>query len=130
MWSEEELLQASSALTSAELVAGDFRETAERATAGDLVFFDPPYPRGSRDGVGFNRYASQFFLEKDHRALADIIEELTRKSVLVMLTIAGLEYLEHLYPRTMRRKLTTSKSLIAGNGSYRREVRELILTNY
>jgi len=130
MWSEKELLRASSMLASAELVTGDFRDTVQRAAAGDLVFFDPPYPRGSRDHVGFNRYTSQFFSEKDHRDLACLIGELTRRSVLVVLTIAGTGYLEGLYPRAMRRTLTTSKSLIACNGAGRREVGELILTNF
>lgn len=130
MWNESDLLSASGALATTRLIAGDFREVARHAGAGDFVFFDPPYPRGSCDGLGFNRYASRFFAEKDHRDLAELIAELTGLSVKVMLTLANADHLDGLYPGFMARTLVTSKALIACNGAGRKSVGELILTNY
>jgi DNA adenine methylase len=130
MWDAEELLAASRALSSAQLISGDFRKTARRATADDFVFFDPPYPRGARDRIGFNRYSRHFFTEDDHRDLARIIGSLTDKSVKVMVTLAKADHLDGLYSPSMRRTTVTSKALIACNGTDRRSVGELILTNY
>lgn len=130
MWNEKDLLSASVALAPAQLITGDFREILQYAVAGDFVFFDPPYPRGSRDRLGFNRYARRFFAESDHCDLARLINVLTRRSVKVMLTLADADHLDKLYPRTMNRTLVTSKALIACNGADRRQVGELILTNY
>jgi len=130
MWNEADLLKASELLNSAHLVAADFRITARQARADDFVFFDPPYPRGSRERIGFNRYASNFFTLADHRDLGTLIDEMTKRSVKVMLTLANAGHLDGIYPRSMRRTRIRSKALIACNGSDRRHVTELILTNY
>jgi DNA adenine methylase len=130
MWSEADLLKASSALAKVQLVDSDFRTTASEAGTGDFVFFDPPYPRGCREQVGFNRYSSDVFTVTDHQALADTIADMTRRSVRVMLTLTEADYLEKIYPRSLRRNRFESKALIACNGSDRRNVAELILTNY
>jgi DNA adenine methylase len=130
MWNESDLLKASAALSTARLLAGDFRATLQQATSGDFVFLDPPYPRGSREKVGFNRYASDVFTVSDHRDLADIVSDLTDRSVKVMLTLADADRFEGIYPRHMRRTRFVSKALIACKGSDRRRVTELILTNY
>lgn len=130
MWDEEALEKASRALADAELVTGDFRAVLRRVREGDFVFLDPPYPRGCREHVGFNRYASEFFTIDDHSDLARTVERLTKRSVRVMLTLADEPRLSKLYPQSLRRKRIRSKSLIACNGSDRRKVAELILTNY
>ncbi len=130
MWNESDLLNASAALRNAELHTADFRSSARCAAAGDFVFFDPPYPRGSRDQVGFNRYASDFFTVAHHDELARIITDMSRRSVYVMLTLANAEHLDRIYPRSLRRTRVRSKSLIACNSNDRRPVTELILTNY
>jgi len=130
MWNDDALIKAGRALTRAQLVAGDFRAIIQRARQGDFVFLDPPYPRGCREPVGFNRYASQFFTLEDHTDLALAIQRLTKRSVHVMLTLADEPHLTQLYPKAIRQRRIHSKSLIACNGSDRRRVAELILTNY
>jgi DNA adenine methylase len=130
MWNEADLLKASELLNSASLVVADFRVTARQAKPGDFVFFDPPYPRGSRERIGFNRYASSFFTLADHRDLASTIVEMTKHSIQVMLTLTNASHIDKIYPSSMRRARIRSKALIACNGSDRRHVTELILTNY
>jgi DNA adenine methylase len=130
MWSPTALSDASEALRGARLVTQDFRATARQAKSGDFVFFDPPYPRGSREELGFNRYASQFFSTNDHRDLARIIDELSSRSVHVMLTLAETDHFADIYPSRLRKTRVESKALIACNGADRRSAAELILTNY
>jgi DNA adenine methylase len=130
MWNEADLLKASAALSTARLITGDFRATVQQAASGDLVFLDPPYPRGCRDKVGFNRYARDVFNVSDHHDLADVVVDLTRRSVQVILTLADADRFERIYSRHMRRTRFESKALISCNGSSRRHVTELILTNY
>lgn len=130
MWSMADLSRASRALANATLKVGDFQEVVSRARKGDFVFFDPPYPRGAKDKVGFNRYAVDFFSTRDHELLATLVEELSKRRVKVMLTLANAAHLNELYPDSLRRRLVRSKALIACNGSDRRRVGELVLTNY
>jgi DNA adenine methylase len=118
-------------LATAEICVSDFRDVLDSAKAGDFVFFDPPYPRGSaRSTTGFNRYASEFFEEDDHEELAELVEELTETGVHVMVTLPNLTRYHSLYPADLPRTLIRSKSLIACNGHDRRGVGELVLTNY
>ncbi len=130
MWSMTDLSRASDALSSARLKVADFREVASLAKKGDFVFFDPPYPRGAKDKVGFNRYTADFFLTEDHQNLAEVIEELSKRRVRVMLTLANVAHLHELYPTSLRRRLVRSKALISCNGNNRKSVGELVLTNY
>lgn len=130
MWREAELLEASAALAGARLLVSDFRATARRVAAGDFVFFDPPYPRGSRETMGFNRYASDFFTFADHADLAGVVTDLTRRSVQVMITLPDARNFAGIYPASLRRTRVESNALIACNGSDRKRVSELILTNY
>ena len=125
-----DLSRASDALSSARLKVADFREVASLAKKGDFVFFDPPYPRGAKDKVGFNRYTADFFLTEDHQNLAEVIEELSKRRVRVMLTLANAAHLYELYPESLRRRLVRSKALISCNGNNRKGVGELVLTNY
>jgi DNA adenine methylase len=130
MWDEAVLWRASKALQAADLTVGDFRTSASVIQAGDFVFFDPPYPKGSVERIGFNRYAMNFFGEDDHRDLAETIVRISKKGAMVMATVANLTWLDALYPSTLRRTCVASKSLIACNGDARRKVSELILTNF
>jgi DNA adenine methylase len=130
MWSMTDLLRASHALSSARLKVADFRKVASLSKKGDFVFFDPPYPRGAKDNVGFNRYTADCFSTEDHENLAEVIEELSKRKVRVMLTLANAAHLHELYPESLRRRLVRSKALISCNGNDRKGVGELVLTNY
>ncbi len=130
MWSMKDLERASRALETTRLRTADFQSAAATAKKGDFVFFDPPYPRGAKDGVGFNRYGSAVFSLQDHEDLAALTRELTSHGVKVMVTIANARHLHKLYPAKFRRRLVCSKSLISCNGHDRRNVGELVLMNY
>ena len=51
-------------LRAARFRCGDFISTTQDSQAGDLIYFDPPYPRGAA-GNGFARYTPLGFTVKD-----------------------------------------------------------------
>lgn len=130
LWNERDLDRAANSLQRARLVVGDFGVTLRKAQERDFVFLDPPYPRGARDEIGFNRYSADFFSLADHKRLARWVERLTSRGVYVMLTIAARSRLRAVYPVSLFQATLTTSALIAGDGSRRRRVRELILRNY
>jgi len=130
LWRSTDLFRAREALQVAQLIEGDFHLVLRRARKDDFVFLDPPYPRGAREALGFNRYSVERFGLEDHRRLAAWIERLSGIGVNVMLTIGAESDLREIYPRSLRTYTVMSRSLIAGNGAGRREVCELVLTNY
>src|SRR5215210_289112 len=130
MWRANDIDRANESLRNARLLTADFGKTARLAKEGDFVFFDPPYPRGAKADLGFNRYSADFFELSHHRRLSRLVDSLSDRGIKVMLTIAYDQQLEAIYPQHMRRHVAHSKSLISCNGSDRGEVKELVLTNY
>lgn len=130
MWEADTLDPAASALQSARLIAGDFAKVLRLARTDDFVFLDPPYPRGARYDLGFNRYSSFLFTMSHHKRLAAWVDRLSDRGVHVMLTLADRSELRDLYPVGLTTSAVVRPALISGNGHARRHVRELILTNY
>jgi DNA adenine methylase len=124
------LLAASDALQNAFLRTGDLLRTTRDARVGDLVYFDPPYPRGAQNGGGFDRYASRFFRLDDHRRLAEHAIRLARSGIHVLVTEAARKEILALYSRDFYVTLVRTKSLIAAKGGDRRQSYEAILTSY
>jgi DNA adenine methylase len=130
LWKKSELELASRTLRSASLAAADFEQILDLAVAGDLVFLDPPYPRGASDSAGFTRYSPTQFSLADHQRLAGIVSHLSRRRVKVMLTIGESLLLLKVYPADMHRTVFTTNALISCRGGSRREVQEVVLRNY
>jgi len=124
------LLAASSALQTANIHHGDLTDTTRDARRGDLVYFDPPYPRGALEGNGFDRYASRIFRLEDHRRLADHATQLAARGIHVLITEAARKEILNLYPRTFRVAIVRGQSRIASDPADRRKSYEAILTSY
>lgn len=130
LWSADHLTAASRALRTAKFIHGDFSKTLGMARRDDFVFLDPPYPRGTKSGLGFNRYSPSLFEEADHRRVSAEVRRLTKLGARVMVVIANRRGLLSLYPSDLNRRLLRSRSLISCNGGNRRGVGEVILRNY
>lgn len=128
--SASKLLQASSALQHARLTFGDFESTTASVAAGDLVYFDPPYPRGTTNGNGFSRYSTAGFDLEDHRRLARHAAVLAERGALVLITEAARKEILRYYPRSFKINLVCRNSLIAASKTSRRKAYEAILTSY
>jgi len=130
MWDFENLRRIASLLSTATLFWGDFSECVMGASEGDLVYLDPPYPRGSTNGLGFDRYTSERFSFDEHARLARTAVELSARGVFVLVSEAADPEILQLFPRHFVCKYVNGRSLISGRTSGRRPVREALLFNY
>lgn len=102
----------------------DFEEFINKINLNknDFVFFDPPYD------TDFSTYGGNPFDRKDHERLADIIENMEAKCILI---IKNTEFIDELYDG---RGLNVSSfdKLYSYNvrGRNNRETRHLIISNY
>lgn len=130
LWDKADLSAASAALTKAHLRAQDFEDAATHVRAGDFVYFDPPYPRGSKDLLGFNRYSRNVFTIDDHKRLARVAETLMERGAYIMISISGSGPLAFHYPKSLKRRFIVGQALISCSGSSRRTVRDVVLRNF
>jgi len=124
------ILRASRLLHKARLLWGDFEKTTSLAREGDLVYFDPPYPKGAADQDGFARYSSTGFNFDDHKRLAKYAAKLADRGVHVIITEAARKAILGLYPKVLKVSLVRSSSLIAAQSKFRRDAYEAILTSH
>ena len=118
---------ASAALQGAAVFNGDFSYVEEQATAGDLVYFDPPYEPMSRT-ASFTSYAADGFDADDQQRLLDLCERLDAAGVSVVLSNSGVMY--DLYDAIgFAVEIEGATRAINSDASNRGEVDEIIATN-
>jgi len=118
----DELRAASPVLGRASLVTCDYRTAVASATAGDFIYFDPPYH------ASFTGYTADGFGEAEHRELAATFRSLVGRDVQVMLSSADTPlawelYAAHRIDRVRRR------GTINSDRTRRHPVGELIITS-
>jgi DNA adenine methylase len=123
---EEGLRAASHILRRSRMVSCDFSDAVRRASAGDLVYLDPPYTLAHTDN-GFIRYNQRLFSWADQVRLAECAAQLADRGVHVIVSNAPHRSILRLYPGFRRVRLTR-RSQIAANPAFRRSVTELVLT--
>ena len=113
-------------LERAEIVAADFRDTLEHATAGDFVYLDPPYlPIFSRPDIEkeptakFNKYTAKTFELPDLTELAAICANFSRKGVKWVMSNRDTEDVRNLFREAEIIRFKARRSLAAQS---RREV--------
>lgn len=123
----QQLLAASSLLSGATLVSGDFEAALAGVQAGDFVYLDPPYPTTSRYRGEYG-YAAHFDNEDKRRLLA-AARELTERNVFVMLSyVHDDEMIEEL--GGWSRMYESVRRTVAGGAKYRHAMNEMVMTNY
>jgi DNA adenine methylase len=83
-------------LQSCELVCADFKVVAKDATAGDCVYFDPPYTVAHGNN-GFVKYNEKIFSWKDQERLETFARKLANRGVKVVISNADHPSLRNLY---------------------------------
>jgi DNA adenine methylase len=123
----EQLRAASAVLQSAELMTGDFQDVVERATAGDVVYFDPPYITGHTNN-GFVEYNADVFAWEDQARLARVAAELVARGASVAISNAVHPSITRLYRRhgVFRRIEIPRWSTMAGTPSKRYRTKEVL----
>jgi DNA adenine methylase len=126
----DSIVAASEALRGIHLFCGDFEKTTGAVKAGDLVYLDPPYPKGAETNNGFDRYHETRFTIEEHERLAKYSEKLADRGAHILITEAGSDELLALYHKRFNVQVVTSRSLIAADIKSRRKVYEAIITSY
>lgn len=122
----DELRDAAAALRGVDIRRGDFELSLDGVTAGDFVYFDPPYYKlgGYSD---FNRYTSAQFREGDHMRLAALCRELDARGVRWALSNSDTAFVRALYAGFRIVEIEARREI--NLESTRRDVREVLVTN-
>lgn len=113
------ILAATRVLSRAEIICGDYLDVLEtHATAGDLIFLDPPYLPISAY-ADFKRYTKERFYEEDHVRLAEMVARLHERGCYVILTNSNHPLVHELYARYPIEIIQTKRH-ISCNGKSRR----------
>jgi DNA adenine methylase len=127
---EDRLRRASLALQGVDLVVDDFARVVEHAGPGDFVYFDPPYEPMSATS-NFTSYNQHGFNQDDQRRLAGVIDHLTEKGCLVMLSNSSAPLIMELYDRPQYRlEPILARRNINSKAEGRGPVKELLILNY
>lgn len=121
------ILQASTLLSSAELLAEDFEATVSTAKAGDFIYFDPPYTVAHSNN-GFIKYNDRIFSWSDQIRLAKCAHHLAERGCKVLISNADHPSILELY-RNFKMYRITRPSAIAASGEYRRHITECLFYN-
>lgn len=109
----------------------DYRVVANRAQAGDIVYFDPPYDVEAGQS-GFVEYTQDGFNRDDQRRLKVLCDELIERGVRVGISNSNTQFIRDLYtegPYDFYEVFDdmTVKRTIGGTLESRREMSELFI---
>jgi DNA adenine methylase len=129
LFSEENLLACSLRLNGASIAHTSFDHAVKEASAGDLVYFDPPYipvtPTAS-----FSAYSKEGFGEDDHWRLAEVIQELTKKGVYVLFSNSDTPLTRKIFRNQLTLRHKDMRRSMSADGNNRKNVLEIIGMNY
>jgi DNA adenine methylase len=124
---EPNLRAASRALRNVDLRVGDFADVLDRADAGDLLYFDPPYVPTSAT-ASFTAYTSDVFDAAQHARLASVFAALVDRGCTVLLSNSHTPLVHDLY-RNFPIFEVSARRAINSAAAKRGLVREVIVTN-
>jgi len=134
---EQGLRDASAALRDVEITCLDFEAALAAPRAGDFVYLDPPFEPLSKTS-SFTGYTQGAFDRLEQRRLKWAVDDLTERSVCVMLSNSPQDYILGLYSADRgpydgtryRLSQTPARRAINPRGDRRGVIDELIVLNY
>lgn len=124
---EPNLRSIAQRLNRATITNSTFSSAINAVTAGDLVYFDPPYiPLTSSSS--FASYAKEGFGIMDQYALAGSIEGLTERGAWVLLSNSDTPETRQIFSNMYLYQLDVRRS-ISANSSSRMKVKEILASN-
>lgn len=112
-------------LKGALILHGDFRKAIAFATAGDVVYCDPPYADASPEKTSFVGYTLKGFTAYDHIELTSLARAASSRGATVILSNHDTEWVRGLYAGMEIHSLDVRRS-VAANAACRAPVGELI----
>jgi DNA adenine methylase len=123
----ENLKRVSECLKHVDLVVADFEDVCRRASAGDAVYFDPPYMPVSATAY-FTSYDKHPFGLEQHQRLARVFAELAERSVPAVLSNSDTPETAGLFSNWAIQRLQVPRA-INSRASARGPVSELLVVN-
>lgn len=124
---KHDLESASLLLKKAEVMLADYKEALVNATAGDVIYLDPPYPPLNGTSY-FTHYTKERFANDDQIEVAHIATELREKGCTVVITNADIPLIRGLYKHWNILEITRPRWVTSSQHKHR--VVELIITSY
>ncbi len=107
----------------------DFVFALAKCKKGDFVYLDPPYiPLNSSSS--FSKYAKGDFSIQDHEKLSEVIADLSRRGVKVLLSNSDTKLTRQIYGDVVDFKAITVQRSISANSTSRVKVKEILGANY
>lgn len=113
-------------LNDIKILSIDFYDAVKNAKKGDFIYFDPPYDSETEI---FTSYTSDGFDRKCQERLAETFKELDKRGCYVMLSNYNTNLIKDLY-KGYNFYYTSTKRNIGAKAKDRKEVLEVIITNY
>jgi DNA adenine methylase len=124
----DNLRLCSQSLRRVKIRACDYVQACERTKAGDFVYFDPPYTPISASS-DFTAYHPDGFPWQQQERLAQLVDRLTKKGVLVMLSNSNVPQLRVLYQNYQIDEVLAPRS-INSNAGKRGKISEIVVRNF
>jgi DNA adenine methylase len=115
-------------LKSVQFHNGDYKECLAGATAGDVVFLDPPYDTDEAiKSEGFVGYQKEGWTRKDLEELKMICDELSIRGCKIILTNNDTEFVRELFKDYNFREIEVKRSI--NRDGNKRKGKELVIDN-
>ncbi|WP_336361580.1 DNA adenine methylase [Haladaptatus sp. ZSTT2] len=129
-WERADLVREASRVlqeSTVEIFDESFEYVLDEATAGDLVYFDPPYTPMSTTAE-FTEYSKEGFGQRDQATLLSVARELHEMDAYVILSNSGV-MAPHYEDEGFTVTIEGAKRYINSDGENRGEVDEILATN-
>lgn len=121
----EDFSAISAVLSGVSIRVADFAVTIAEASAGDLIFADPPYTT-AHNMNGFVKYNQNIFTWQDQIRLKNVLLEAVERGAKVVLTNADHESIRDLYDLHGVYRPIGRASVMAGKSAYRNKTTEAL----
>ena len=112
------------------ILNSDFAQAVNSATAGDFVYFDPPYDPVS-NSAAFTGYNESGFDRNEQTRLRNLCLALVGRGVKVMISNSATDFIKNLYSQPpFRIRVVRAKRNVNSDGEKRGEVDEYLITSY
>ena len=121
----------STALKKVRIAVSDFADTIHQATAGDLIFADPPYASPQKQRTNFLKYNDKLFTWNDQMRLHQSLLDAKKRGADIILTNANYHEIRDIYAQSDFYITEVARSSnIAGIAEKRTMVSELLITSF
>lgn len=132
---EDNLLNVSKKLQNANIVCGDYKDSASFIDDKTFVYFDPPY-RPLTKTANFTSYTEQLFDDNKQLELANFVQDLDNKGALIVIsnsdpknTDENDNFFDDAYSKQNIRRVAANR-MINRNSDARGKINELLIANF